>query len=136
MTLRILFRFRQCPRTYTVNPNYAFKDAAQLTPSGGLHSSERCPSLGGCSSPTIRIPLRVGRIDATEGGELGVPEPESNLEEILAISAKTGFNQPDLIALTVCGHTTGSVHQAGFPQVGRLLLSVTISRPLMVPFYY
>lgn len=55
-------------------------------------------SVGGCSSPTLRIPLRGGRIDATEGGETGVPEPESSLEETLAISAKTGFNQSDLIA--------------------------------------
>ncbi|KAK0435078.1 heme peroxidase [Armillaria borealis] len=74
-------------------------------------------SVGGCSSPTLRIPLRGGRIDATEGGETGVPEPESSLEETLAISAKTGFNQSDLIALTICGHTMGSVHHAGFPQV-------------------
>ncbi|KAK0209995.1 heme peroxidase [Desarmillaria ectypa] len=48
-------------------------------------------SVGGCSTPALLIPLRGGRIDATEGGETGT--------------------------LTICGHTMGSVHHAGFPQV-------------------
>ena len=35
-------------------------------------------AIGNCGGP--KIPLRVGRIDATEGGVLGVPEPQQDLE--------------------------------------------------------
>lgn len=58
-------------------------------------------SVGGCSSPPIAIPLRVGRIDATEGGEFGVPEPETGIEETLRQFEKAGFNQTD--AIVGCG---------------------------------
>ncbi|KAF9257844.1 heme peroxidase [Marasmius fiardii PR-910] len=74
-------------------------------------------SIGSCSSPTITIPLRGGRIDATEGGEFGVPEPETSIEETLGQFEHAGFNQVDAIGLTACGHTMGSVHHGGFPQV-------------------
>lgn len=74
-------------------------------------------SIGGCSTPSIHVPLRVGRIDATEPGEFGVPEPETSIEETLAQFEKAGFNQVDAIGLTACGHTMGSVHHGGFPQV-------------------
>ncbi|KAG7091589.1 hypothetical protein E1B28_010610 [Marasmius oreades] len=74
-------------------------------------------SIGSCSSPTITIPLRGGRIDATEGGEFGVPEPETSIEETLHQFEHAGFNQADAIGLTACGHTMGNVHHGGFPQV-------------------
>lgn len=54
-------------------------------------------SVGGCSSPSIRIPLRAGRIDAVQGGEFGVPEPETGIEETLNQFEKAGFNQTDAI---------------------------------------
>ncbi|KAK0186190.1 heme peroxidase [Armillaria mellea] len=79
-------------------------------------------SVGGCSSPILRIPLRGGRIDAIEGGETSVPEPESSLEDTLRNFRKNRIQS----ALTICRHTMGSVRHAGFPQVGRFLLSVTI----------
>jgi hypothetical protein len=95
-------------------------------------------SVGGCSSPSIRISLRVGRIDAKVGGAFGVPEPETSIEETLEQLEKAGMNHKDAIvsmflnahyqrftyvqALTACGHTLGSVHHGGFPQVGRASL--------------
>ena len=78
-------------------------------------------SIGGCSGP--QIPLRGGRIDATEGGEFGVPEPESSLEDTFNRFQLAGFNQSDSIILTACGHTMGNVHHQGFPQVGELYSS-------------
>ncbi|KAJ3774694.1 heme peroxidase [Lentinula raphanica] len=74
-------------------------------------------SIGSCSSPSIHVPLRGGRIDATEGGAFGVPAPETDIQTTLDQFEQAGFNQQDSIALTACGHTLGSVHHAGFPQV-------------------
>ena len=54
-------------------------------------------SVGGCSNPPIHVPLRVGRIDAKEGGPFGVPEPETDVEETLAEFAGAGFDQSDAI---------------------------------------
>ncbi|KAJ7810992.1 heme peroxidase [Mycena olivaceomarginata] len=74
-------------------------------------------SVGTCSAPTIRIPLRGGRVDATQGGLFGVPEPETDIDTTLDQFSQAGFSQSDAIGLTVCGHTLGSVHHGGFPQV-------------------
>lgn len=60
-------------------------------------------SVGACSGPYI--PLRVGRVDATEGGPFGVPEPETSAEQTLNEFSNAGFNQADSIGLTACGHT-------------------------------
>ena len=93
-------------------------------------------SVGVCSSPSLQIPFRGGRIDASEGGTFGVPEPETDIETTLKQFAQTGFNQQDAIViffaltwgnllrrvlqgLTACGHTLGNVHHGGFPQVGK-----------------
>lgn len=54
-------------------------------------------SIGGCSSPSIHVPLRTGRIDAKEGGAFGVPEPESSIEETLERLEKAGFPHADAI---------------------------------------
>ena len=62
-------------------------------------------AIGTCGGPAI--PLRVGRIDATEAGVSGVCEPETDLKTTLASFSKAGFNQADTIALTACGHTMG-----------------------------
>lgn len=72
-------------------------------------------SLSNCGGPIV--PLRPGRIDALGPGVPGVPAPETPLLETLEMFAKAGFNQPDSIALTACGHTMGSVHHGGFPFV-------------------
>lgn len=54
-------------------------------------------SVAGCSSPVISIPLRGGRIDATEGGAYGVPEPETGVEETLDRLLTAGFNKSEAI---------------------------------------
>ncbi|RMZ68046.1 WSC domain-containing [Pyrenophora seminiperda CCB06] len=65
-----------------------------------------------------QMPYRAGRIDApTAGLTTGVPAPETNLEETLTFFSRAGFNTPDAIGLTACGHTMGSVHHGGFPEV-------------------
>ncbi|KAH8675275.1 heme peroxidase [Xylariales sp. PMI_506] len=64
------------------------------------------------------IPYRPGRIDALAADPTtGVPEPQSDLNETLAEFARAGFNREDSIGLTACGHTMGSVHHGGFPDV-------------------
>jgi hypothetical protein len=64
------------------------------------------------------IPYRPGRVDATQADPTtGVPEPGTSLDETLADFSRAGFNQADSIALTACGHTVGSVHHGGFPEV-------------------
>lgn len=64
------------------------------------------------------VPFRPGRVDATQADlTTGVPEPGTDVEETLADFARAGFNQADSIALTACGHTLGSVHHGGFPEV-------------------
>ena len=62
-------------------------------------------SVGTCGGPPI--PLRGGRIDATEAGASGVCQPETDLQTTLASFSRAGFNQADTIALTACGHTMG-----------------------------
>jgi hypothetical protein len=47
--------------------------------------------------PSISIPLRGGRVDATEGGLFGVPEPETELDTTLNQFAQAGFSQSDAI---------------------------------------
>ncbi|KAK6842959.1 hypothetical protein PG987_003819 [Apiospora arundinis] len=64
------------------------------------------------------IPYRPGRIDALHADPTtGVPEPETGVEETLEEFGRAGFNKQDAIALTACGHTLGSVHHGGFPDV-------------------
>ncbi|KAI0377202.1 heme peroxidase [Hypomontagnella monticulosa] len=64
------------------------------------------------------IPYQPGRIDATAADpKTGVPEPGTSLEETIAQFDRAGFNQSDAIGLTACGHTIGSVHAGGFPEV-------------------
>ncbi|KAK1910799.1 hypothetical protein P3342_008679 [Pyrenophora teres f. teres] len=65
-----------------------------------------------------QMPYRAGRIDAlTAGSTTGVPAPETSLEETLTFFERAGFNAQDAIGLTACGHTMGSVHHGGFPDV-------------------
>ena len=47
-------------------------------------------AVGNCGGP--KIPLRVGRVDATEGGALGVPEPQQDLDTHKKTFAKAGFS--------------------------------------------
>jgi len=58
-----------------------------------------------CSGP--HLPYKGGRIDATQGGLEGVPEPDEALNSTLARMAAAGFDQTGTIQLTACGHTIG-----------------------------
>ena len=51
--------------------------------------------------------MRGGRIDATEAGPFGVPEPETDLKKTLAEFAGAGFSREDTIAVVACGHSQG-----------------------------
>lgn len=62
-------------------------------------------AIGTCGGPPI--PLRGGRVDATEAGPSGVCQPETDLQTTLASFSGAGFNQADTISLTACGHTMG-----------------------------
>ena len=65
-----------------------------------------------------QMPYRAGRIDALSAGSTtGVPAPETSLEETLVFFERAGLDAQDAIGLTACGHTLGSVHHGGFPDV-------------------
>ncbi|KAI1076004.1 heme peroxidase [Whalleya microplaca] len=64
------------------------------------------------------IPFKPGRIDAAAADpRTGVPEPSSSVEEMLSQFASSGFDREEAISLTACGHTLGSTHHEGFPEV-------------------
>lgn len=64
----------------------------------GVYSAVR-----NCNGPFI--PIRVGRIDATEAGPEGVPEPQDNITSIVNQFTSMGFNQQDMIQMIACGHS-------------------------------
>ncbi|KFZ05199.1 hypothetical protein V501_08553 [Pseudogymnoascus sp. VKM F-4519 (FW-2642)] len=68
-----------------------------------------------CGGPIV--PIRTGRIDATESGATGVPVPENPTQTFVAQFARMGFNTSEMIELTACGHTIGGVHAAQFPLI-------------------
>jgi hypothetical protein len=57
-------------------------------------------SVSICGGSDTGIPLLVGRIDATEAGPSGVPEPTTDLETTLAQFTPAGISQSETIALT------------------------------------
>ncbi|PBP17325.1 heme peroxidase [Diplocarpon rosae] len=74
-------------------------------------------AIASCGAHPEAIPLRVGRIDATQAGPAGVPGPLDALEPTLARFAKAGFAANETIALTACGHSLGRVHHSNFPEI-------------------
>ncbi|EKG14325.1 peroxidase [Macrophomina phaseolina MS6] len=72
-------------------------------------------AVGNCGGP--KIPFRVGRVDATEAGPLGVPKPDQDVDTHIQIFAKAGFNTSDMITMVACGHTLGGVHGKDFPEI-------------------
>jgi hypothetical protein len=67
--------------------------------------------------PRVWLPLRVGRIDATEAGPRGTPQPHETLDTHKARFAKMGFTPTEMISLVACGHSLGSVSGADFPDI-------------------
>ncbi|KAL8664532.1 MAG: hypothetical protein Q9202_002941 [Teloschistes flavicans] len=68
-----------------------------------------------CGGPVV--PIKTGRIDATEAGPPGVPLPQNSLFTFQNQFQRTGFDTSQMIAVTACGHTLGGVHSANFPQI-------------------
>lgn len=74
-------------------------------------------SAGSCSQGDVMIPFRGGRIDATEAGPKGVPEPQQELDSHVAAFKRQGFNKTEMIGLVACGHTLGGIHGVDFPTI-------------------
>ncbi|KAK7041406.1 hypothetical protein VNI00_009272 [Paramarasmius palmivorus] len=72
-------------------------------------------SVRECGGPVV--PIKGGRIDASEAGPKGVPEPSTDLETTTERFAKAGFTTEDMIAMVACGHTLGGVHGNNHPEV-------------------
>ncbi|PIL35211.1 hypothetical protein GSI_03001 [Ganoderma sinense ZZ0214-1] len=68
-----------------------------------------------CGGP--HLPFRGGRVDATEAGVPGVPQPQESLDSHTASFARQGFNQTEMITLIACGHSFGGVQNSAFPQI-------------------
>ncbi|ELR07035.1 hypothetical protein VC83_06745 [Pseudogymnoascus destructans] len=68
-----------------------------------------------CGGPIV--PIRTGRIDATEGGATGVPIPQNPTQTFVAQFARMGFNTSEMIELIACGHTIGGVHAGLSPLI-------------------
>ena len=68
-----------------------------------------------CQGPVI--PIRTGRVDATEAGPPGVPLPQNSVSTLQNQFLRTGFSTSEMIAVTACGHTLGGVHAEDFPQI-------------------
>ncbi|KAL7925365.1 heme peroxidase [Trichoderma austrokoningii] len=70
-------------------------------------------SVRSCGGPAV--PIRVGRIDATEAGPVGVPQPQNSVFTFQQQFSRMGFNTEEMIQVTACGHTLGGVHNTEFP---------------------
>lgn len=65
-------------------------------------------AVRGCGGPIV--PVRAGRIDATQAGAPGVPNVLDSLASMTAGFKRMGFDTQEMIKLTACGHTMGGVH--------------------------
>jgi hypothetical protein len=72
-------------------------------------------SVRACSGPII--PMRGGRIDATQAGPIGVPQPQNGIGQFTNQFARMGFNVTQMIQMTACGHTLGGVHAGDFNNI-------------------
>lgn len=72
-------------------------------------------SVRSCGGPVV--PLRVGRVDATEAGAQGVPQPQNSVVTFRQQFDRMGFSPSEMIQLVACGHSLGSVHSTEFPQI-------------------
>ncbi|KAK1825637.1 heme peroxidase [Podospora conica] len=68
-----------------------------------------------CGGPVI--PLKLGRVDATTGGGIGVPQPQNSIVTFRQQFDRMGFTPTEMIQVTACGHTLGGVHSAEFPDI-------------------
>ncbi|KAL8711481.1 MAG: hypothetical protein Q9220_004139 [cf. Caloplaca sp. 1 TL-2023] len=68
-----------------------------------------------CGGPII--PVKTGRVDATEAAPPGVPLPQNSLYTFQNQFLRVGFDSTQMIQVVACGHTLGGVHAANFPQI-------------------
>ncbi len=72
-------------------------------------------SARSCSGGKVVIPFRAARVDATEAGPAGVPQPQENLQHHTSLFSKLGFNVSEMAGLVTCDHTLGGgVHGLTF----------------------
>lgn len=99
---------------YTSLVNYARYFNSRLSVSDlialGVYAGVRS-----CGGPAI--PMRGGRIDATEAGPNGVPQPQNGIGQFLNQFARMGYDKTDMITMTACGHTLGGVHSDNFNDI-------------------
>jgi hypothetical protein len=69
------------------------------------------------SSNGPQIDFSGGRVDATQAGPVGVPQPQDTLTSHTDAFARMGFTPTEMIQLVACGHTIGGVQHAAFPDV-------------------
>ncbi|CAJ2507996.1 Uu.00g091820.m01.CDS01 [Anthostomella pinea] len=72
-------------------------------------------SIRSCGGPVV--PISAGRIDAKQGGGIGVPLPENSAFTFEQQFLRMGFSKQEMIQVTACGHSLGSVHASEFPQI-------------------
>lgn len=72
-------------------------------------------SVRACGGPAV--PIRVGRVDATQGGSPGVPQPQNAIGIFRNQFQRMGFTTEEMIQLTACGHTLGAVHSSQNPDI-------------------
>ncbi|RMZ73554.1 WSC domain-containing [Pyrenophora seminiperda CCB06] len=65
----------------------------------------------------MRVPLRLGRQDASGKGEKGVPEAWTDVETTRGRFEEGGFGKVDTITLIACGHSIGGVHSIDHPEI-------------------
>ncbi|KAF2023935.1 heme peroxidase [Setomelanomma holmii] len=65
----------------------------------------------------MRVPLRLGRKDATEAGIKGVPEAHTDLATTRKRFETASLHEADMITLIACGHSIGGVHSIDHPEI-------------------
>ncbi|KIW98900.1 uncharacterized protein Z519_00563 [Cladophialophora bantiana CBS 173.52] len=72
-------------------------------------------SVRACGGPAV--PLKAGRIDATQAGAVGVPDAKDDITKLTRGFARMGFSPTEMIQVVACGHTLGGVHSAEHPTI-------------------
>lgn len=99
------------PTTLTTNvPFFSNRSSMADLIALGVYTSVRA-----CGGPVVA--MRGGRIDATERGNSGVPQPQNTLFTFQQQFQRMGFSSTEMISLVACGHSLGAVHTANFPLI-------------------
>ncbi|KAI9894440.1 MAG: hypothetical protein M1814_003198 [Vezdaea aestivalis] len=72
-------------------------------------------SVRSCGGPII--PVKTGRVDATEAGQQGVPQPQNSVGTFQNQFLRMGYSSTEMIQFIACGHTMGNVKASNFPQI-------------------